>query len=98
MLGIFHGRDCIWPDLGYIYRAMSKHEELARALHQLAERIELGEQKVEPELREAIAISIERHPETAEELSDDLRDWHVAELERREQEDAGTEEDVDLVM
>jgi hypothetical protein len=72
----------------------------AAALRLAAERLERGE-PLACELADAIAIDIANHPEemTAVEAHEGhLPQWMADELDRRDREDAGTEQDGDVVM
>src|SRR5258706_14579681 len=72
----------------------------AAALRLAAERVERGE-PLAPELAEALANEIAKHPEDAEAVEaheSALPDWMAAELDRRDRDDDGSEEDGELVM
>jgi hypothetical protein len=75
----------------------------AAALRLAAERLDRGGQ-VAPELADALESDMATHPDELEELAavqaheGPLPDWMAAELDRREQDDAGSEEDGDAVM
>jgi len=65
-----------------------------------AERLERGE-PLSPTLEEALADDMDRHPEELAALQAHegaLPKWMADELDRREREDAGTEEDGEVVM
>jgi hypothetical protein len=72
----------------------------AAALRLAAERIERGE-ALAPELADALASDMAKHPEelaAIEAHQGALPQWMADELDRRDREDSGTEEDGDLVM
>jgi hypothetical protein len=72
----------------------------AAALRLVAERVECGE-ALAPELAEALANDMAKHPEDVaaiEAHEGSLPQWMAEELDRREREDAGSEEDGDVVM
>jgi len=75
----------------------------AAALRLAAERLERGGH-VAPELVDALASDMATHPDELEELAavqahdGPLPEWMVAELDRRERDDAGSETDGDAVM
>jgi len=72
----------------------------AAALRLAAERLERGE-PLSPTLEEALADDMDRHPEELAALQAHegaLPKWMADELDRREREDAGTEEDGEVVM
>lgn len=72
----------------------------AAALRLAAERLERGE-PLAPALAEALADDMSRHAEelaAVEAHEGPLPDWMAAELDRRDRDDAGTEEDGELVM
>lgn len=75
----------------------------AVALRLVADRLDRGG-ALAPELTDALANDLATHPEELEELEaadaheGPLPPWMAAELDRREREDAGTEEDGDVVM
>jgi hypothetical protein len=75
----------------------------AAALRLAAERVERGGQ-LAPDLADALAKDVARHPDELEELEaveaheGPLPQWMADELDRREREDAGTEEVGDVVM
>jgi hypothetical protein len=72
----------------------------AAALRLAAERVERGE-PLAPDLALALAEDLRRHPEEREAVEahdGDLPQWMAEELDRRDHEDAGTEEDSEIVM
>src|SRR5690349_19619578 len=72
----------------------------AAALRLAAERVERGE-ALAPELADALANDMAKHPEelaAVEAHQGSLPQWMAEELDRRDREDACTEEDGDLVM
>lgn len=72
----------------------------AAALRLAAERIERGE-VLAPGLADALAQDMENHPEEVaaiEAHEGPLPQWMADELDRREREDAGSEEDGEVVM
>jgi hypothetical protein len=72
----------------------------AAALRLAAERLERGE-PLSPTLEEALADDMDRHPEDLAALQAHegaLPKWMADELDRREREDVGTEEDGEVVM
>ena len=75
----------------------------AAALRVAAERLDRGGQ-LTPELADALASDLATHPDEIEELAavqaheGALPQWMADELDRREREDAGSEEDGDVVM
>ena len=75
----------------------------AAALRIAAERLERGGD-LGPELAEALAKDLARHPDEVEELAavqaqeGPLPQWMADALDQRERDDAGTEEDGDVVM
>jgi hypothetical protein len=72
----------------------------AAALRLAAERVERGEE-LGPELADALANDLAKRPDdvAAIEAHDgQLPQWMAEELDRRDQEDAGSEEDGDKVM
>lgn len=72
----------------------------AAALRLAAELVERGE-ALPPELAEALANDMARHPEelaAVEAHEGVLPPWMAEELDRRDREDAGTEEDGEAVM
>jgi hypothetical protein len=72
----------------------------AAALRLAAERVERGE-PLAPDLARALAEDLRRHPEEREAVEaheGDLPQWMADELDRRDREDADTEEDTDVVM
>ena len=72
----------------------------AAALRLAAERVERGE-ALPPELAEALANDMAKHPEelaAVEAHEGVLPQWMAEELDRRDREDAGTEEDGEAVM
>jgi len=72
----------------------------AAALRLAAERVDRGE-PLEQELAEALAKDMARHPEEVaaiEAHEGPLPQWMADELDRREREDSGTEEDGEVVM
>ena len=83
---------------------MSRRDPRAQAvaLRLVADRLDRGG-ALAPELADALANDLATHPEELEELAaadaheGPLAPWMAAELERREQGDAGTEEDGDVV-
>lgn len=81
---------------------MSPHDARlqAAALRLAAERLERGE-PLAPALADALADDMSRHAEelaAVEAHEGSLPDWMAEELDRRDREDAGTEEDGELVM
>jgi hypothetical protein len=86
-------------------QAMSLRSSRAQAvaLRLVADRLDRGG-ALAPELADALAHYVANHPDEIEELAaaDELEgalpQWMAAELERREREDAATEEDGDVVM
>ena len=73
---------------------------LAAALHLAAERVERGE-PLEPELATALANDMARHPEEVaaiEAHEGELPQWMAEELDRRDREGSGTEEDGEAAM
>ena len=77
--------------------------QAAAALRLAAERLERGGD-LAPELADALAKDTAKHPDELEELAaveaheGSLPTWMADELDRREREDAGTEEDGERVM
>ena len=72
----------------------------AAALRLAAERLERGE-PLTPALAHALAEDIGQHPEELEAVQaheGPLPDWMAEELDRRDREDAGSEEDGEIVM
>jgi hypothetical protein len=72
----------------------------AGALRLAAERVERGE-ALAPELADALASDMAKHPEelaAIEAHEGSLPQWMADELDRRDRDDAGTEEDGDVVM
>ncbi len=72
----------------------------AAALRLVAERVERGE-SLAPELANALANDMAKHGEELESLEAHegaLPRWMADELDRRDREDAGTEEDGEVVM
>jgi hypothetical protein len=72
----------------------------AAALRLAAERLERGE-PLSPALADALADEMARHPEELEAVQaheGELPKWMADELDRRDRDDAGTEEDGELVM
>jgi hypothetical protein len=72
----------------------------AAALRLAAERLERGE-PLAPALADALAEDMSRHPEernAIEAHEGPLPTWMAEELDRRDREDAGTEEDGEVVM
>lgn len=72
----------------------------AAALRHAAERLERGE-PLAPALAKALAEDMSRHPEEAQAVEaheGPLPKWMADELERRERDDVGTEEDGEAVM
>jgi len=88
------------PLVGYDF-GMSRDPRLqAAALRLAAERVERGE-ALAPELADALANDMAKHPEELAAIEADqgcLPQWMADELDRRDREDAGTEEDGDVVM
>lgn len=72
----------------------------AAALRLAAERLERGE-PLAPALANALEDDMSQHPEEREAVEaheGPLPEWMADELDRRDQEDAGTEEDGEVVM
>jgi hypothetical protein len=72
----------------------------AAALRLAAERLERGE-ALAPELADALANDMAKHPEelaAVEAHEGPIPEWMAEELDRRDREDAGTEEDGEAVM
>ena len=72
----------------------------AAALRLAAERVERGE-PLAPELADALANDIAQHPEelaVIDAYEGSLPQWMAEELDRRDQGDAGTDEDGNMVM
>jgi hypothetical protein len=72
----------------------------AAALRLAAERLDRGE-PLAPALADALADDMRRHPDelaTVEAHEGPLPDWMAEELDRRDRQDAGTEEDGEAVM
>jgi hypothetical protein len=94
------GGDAARALVGYDFR-MSRDPRLqAAALRLAAERVERGE-ALAPELADALANDMARHPEelaAIEAHEGTLPQWMAEELDRRDREDAGTEDDGDVVM
>ena len=70
------------------------------ALRLAAERVERGEE-LEPALADALAQDMARHPDEVaaiEAHEGSLPQWMAEELDRRERDEAGTEEDGEAVM
>jgi hypothetical protein len=88
------------PLVGYD-SGMSRDPRLqAAALRLAAERVERGE-ALAPELADALANDMAKHPEelaAIEAHQGSVPQWMADELDRRDREDAGTEEDGDVVM
>jgi hypothetical protein len=86
---------------GYDFRVSPRDPRLhAAALCLAAERGERGE-ALAPELADALANDMARHPEdlaAIEAHEGPLPQWMAEELDRRDREDAGTEDDGDVVM
>jgi hypothetical protein len=86
---------------GYGFRMSPRDPRLqAAALRLAAERVERGE-ILAPELADALANDMARHPEdlaAIEAHEGPLPQWMAEELDRRDREDAGTEDDGDVVM
>jgi hypothetical protein len=87
--------------VGYGFRMFPRDPRLqAAALRLAAERVERGE-ALAPELADALADDMARHPEdlaAIEANEGPLPRWMAEELDRRDREDAATEEDGDVVM
>jgi hypothetical protein len=87
--------------VGYDFRMSPRDPRLqAAALRLAAERVERGE-ALAPELADALANDMARHPEdlaAIEAHEGPLPQWMAEELDRRDREDAGTEDDGDVVM
>jgi hypothetical protein len=87
--------------LGYDFRMSPRDPRLqAAALRLAAERVERGE-ALAPELADALANDLASHPEdlaAIEAHEGPLPQWMTEELDRRDREDAGTEDDGDMVM
>jgi len=87
--------------VGYGFRMSPRDPRLqAAALRLAAERVERGE-ALAPELADALANDMARHPEdraAIEANEGPLPRWMTEELDRRDREDAATEEDGDVVM
>jgi len=72
----------------------------AAALRLAAERVERGE-ALAPDLADALANDVARHPEelaAVEAHEGPIPRWMAEELDRRDREDAGTEDDGEAVM
>jgi hypothetical protein len=72
----------------------------AAALRLAAERLDRGE-PLAPALADALADDMRRHPEelaAVQAYEGPLPDWMAEELDRRDREDAGSEEDGEVVM
>jgi hypothetical protein len=86
---------------GYDFRMSPRDPRLqAAALRLAAERVERGE-ALAPELADALANDMASHPEdlaAIEAHEGPLPQWMAEELDRRDREDAGTEDDGDAVM
>ncbi|MGA3125038.1 MAG: hypothetical protein ABSF69_30225 [Polyangiaceae bacterium] len=81
---------------------MSVHDPRlqAAALRLAAERLERGE-ALAPELADALANDMAKHPEELEAINaheGTVPQWMADELDRRDREDAGTEQDGEAVM
>lgn len=89
------------PLVGYIAGMSPRDPRLqAAALRLAAERLERGE-ALAPELADALASDMAKHPEelaAIEAHQGALPQWMADELDRRDREEAGTEEDGDVVM
>ncbi len=89
------------PWRAYDFRMSPRDPRLqAAALRLAAERVERGE-VLAPELADALANDMASHPEelaAIEAHEGALPQWMAEELDRRDREDAGTEEDGDAVM
>jgi hypothetical protein len=87
--------------VGYDFRMSPRDPRLqAAALRLAAERVERGE-ALAPELADALANDMASHPEdlaAIEAHEGPLPQWMAEELDRRDREDAGTEDDGDVVM
>jgi hypothetical protein len=87
--------------VGYDFRMTPRDPRLqAAALRLAAERVERGE-ALAPELADALANDMARHPEdlaAIEAHEGPLPQWMAEELDLRDREDAGTEDDGDVVM
>jgi hypothetical protein len=72
----------------------------AAALRLAAERLDRGE-PLAPTLADALADDMSRHPEelaAVEAHEGPVPEWMAEELDRRDHEDAGTEEDGEVIM
>jgi len=87
--------------VGYDFRMSPRDPRLqAAALRLAAERVERGE-ALAPELADALANDMARHPEdlaAIEANEGPLPRWMTEELDRRDNKDGGTEDDGDVVM
>jgi hypothetical protein len=94
-------RDAERALLGYDFRMSPRDPRLqAAALRSAAERVERGE-VLAPDLADALANDMARHPEDLaafEAHEGPLPQWMAEELDLRDREDAGTEDDGDVVM